>query len=73
MKVTHQGKEVEVTPVEIISQEEQWNQYQLLDGTVVRLKVVVTEILKVVGQFDNFGNPVYLVRSDNVTMTRPVD
>jgi hypothetical protein len=46
---------------------EHWNEYLLDDGTVVRMKAVVTEISRVDGQYDMEGNPVYVVNSANVT------
>ena len=52
--------------VEVQQASEHWNQYLLADGSVVRLKVVVTEIWRVEGQYDNDGNPKYIVRSGNV-------
>ena len=45
---------------------EHWNEYLLSDGTVLRLKSVVTEIVKLVGRFDGDGNPQYLVKSAQV-------
>ena len=36
---------------------EHWNEYLPNDGSVLRLKSVVTEILKLDGRFDADGNP----------------
>lgn len=52
---------------------ENWNEYLADDGTVVRLKVVVTEIVRVDDQYDPDGNPVYLVKSTNVTAVSAPD
>ena len=46
---------------------EHWNEYLLDDGTVVRMKAVVTEIVRVDGHYDPEGNPAYIVFSANVT------
>lgn len=46
--------------------DEFWNEYLLDDGTRVRIKLVVTEVLKLPGEFDVHGNPVYVVNSTNV-------
>jgi hypothetical protein len=46
---------------------EHWNEYLLDDGTVVRMKAVVTEIARVDGHYDQEGNPAYVVFSANVT------
>lgn len=46
---------------------EHWNEYLLDDHTVIRMKAVVTEILRIEGQYDAQGNPSYIVLSTNVT------
>ena len=53
-------------PIASTSSQEFWNEYLLDDGTVVRVKLVATEFLRVDGQFDADGNPVYVVKSTNV-------
>jgi hypothetical protein len=45
---------------------EHWNEYLLNDGSVLRLKSVVTEILKLDGKYDAEGNPQYLIKSAQV-------
>ena len=58
--------------MEIQRSNEQWSEHLLGDGSVVKLKVVVTEIWRVVNEYDNEGNPVYVVKSRNVvTVTAP--
>ncbi len=50
---------------------EHWNEYVCDDGTLIRLKPVVTEILRVEGEYDPMGNPVYVVQNVNVTHVEP--
>lgn len=45
---------------------EHWNEYLIDDGSLLKLKPVVTEVLRVEGQYDAAGNPAYLVQSTNV-------
>ena len=45
---------------------ENFNEYLVEDGTVIKLKNVVTEILRLDGEYDPEGNPIYLVASANV-------
>lgn len=45
---------------------EDFNEYLLDDGTVVKLKVVVTEVARIDNLYDPAGNPVYVVQSANV-------
>ncbi len=59
-----QMRDAEQVPVQ--SSEERWNQYLLEDGTVLKMKIVVTEVYRVDGIYDQDGNPVYHVKSTNV-------
>jgi len=66
------GPLVDAELIDVQQASEQWSQYLLADGTVVKLKVIVTEVWKVVGAFDNDGNPQYVIRSGNiVTINAP--
>jgi cytoskeletal protein CcmA (bactofilin family) len=55
------------TPVEVNQAGEKWNEYLLEDGTVLKMKLVLKKVLKVDGEFDPEGNPVYVMQSTNVT------
>lgn len=59
--------EVEAEAIPFRGNVEHWNEYLLDDGTVVRMKAVVTEIVRVDGHYDDQGNPAYVVFSANVT------
>jgi hypothetical protein len=61
------GEEVEADVIGYRANVEHWNEYLLDDGTVVRLKPVVTEVLRLEGQYDQHGNPGYIIQSTNVT------
>lgn len=65
-KLTIDGVETQVVPVGIKKQTEEFNYYTLDDGTRLKLKVIVMDVLRIEGQKDEFGNPRYLVRSNNV-------
>jgi hypothetical protein len=58
---------IEATEVGFRTSGEYWNEYLADDGTVIRMKLVVTEVLRIDGQYDPEGNPAYLVKSSNVT------
>ena len=65
-KVPLGNQMVEAEEVAINSSHENWNEYLLSDGSVVRVKLVVTEAVKVVDMYDQQGNPVYVVQSTNI-------
>ena len=61
------GRQVQATPVDINQTHERWNEYLLEDGTVLKMKLVLKKVFKVEGEFDEEGNPVYVMQSTNVT------
>ena len=66
-KVPYQGKEFEGIEVPIKASGELWNEYLLEDGTVIRLKVVMTDVIKVENEFDGEGTPVYVMKSTMIS------
>ena len=62
---------VEVTGVELSfrSGSEDFNEYLVDDGSVIKFKAVVTEIVRLEDVYDAEGQPVYLVNSQNVVRT----
>ncbi len=72
MIISHKGKDVEVIPVEIISQEELWNTYQLADGTVIRVKPIMKDIFKIKDKLGTDGKPMYITKADVVVHLRGV-
>ncbi len=69
-KINWQGKEVEAFDVDFRVSREDWNEYALLDGTTIRMKAVVSSIIRLEDQFDNEGNPVYMVKSNNMVVVK---
>ena len=60
------GRELEATVMPFQVGGENWNEYVVDDGSIVKLKPVVTEIMRVDGMFDQNGDPVYIVQATNV-------
>jgi hypothetical protein len=52
---------------------EYWNQYLLDDGTVIKMKLVATKVLRVDNKYDQEGNPLYIIQSTNVTSVNALD
>jgi hypothetical protein len=66
------GKEmVDATVMSVQEGGEHWNEYLLGDGSVIRMKTVVTEVLRLDGKFDPEGNPIYILKSANVVHVSP--
>jgi hypothetical protein len=47
---------------------EHWNEYLVEDGSVVKMKSVATDIVRIEGRFDSEGNPMYVVKSTNIVV-----
>lgn len=60
------GDLVDAEHIEINQASEYWNQYLLEDGTVIKMKLVATKVVRLVNQYDQAGNPVYFINSTNV-------
>jgi hypothetical protein len=59
-------------PVEVVSSNEVWNVYRILNtGDRVKVKLVVTDVFRVKGQFDQNGEPYYIVTSGLMVSPMP--
>ena len=67
------GRSHDAIYVPVRESHETWNEYVLEDGTVLRMKLVVTEVYRIEGMYDGEGNPVYQVKSSNVPAVLPPD
>lgn len=72
-KIMFQGKECDAESVDVNQTSEYWNQYLLDDGTVVKFKTVVTDVVKLIGEYDGEGNPVYVIKSKNIVSVSAPD
>ena len=63
--VDFQGRKVQGTEVGFDTMREEWNEYALRDGTSLKVKTVLTSVVRLNGEHDPQGDPVYLVRSNN--------
>lgn len=64
-------KEAEL--VDVTSSSEPWSNYLLSDGTTVRMKVVLSEVWRVIDEYDNDGNPVYVMQSTGIMNVQAPD
>jgi hypothetical protein len=60
-------------PVDVVSSKEGWSEFQLADGTVIRAKTVLLDVKKMVGQFNQDGEPVYELQLTMVNQARVPD
>ncbi len=60
------GREVEAMDVDFETVKEDWNEYKLEDGTVLKFKTVVSSIIRTEDYDPMTGDPVYHIRSTNI-------
>ncbi len=68
-KIQLGSAEVEVVEVAVNARKDGIIEYELSDGSRIRLAVAPTQILRAVGSYDADGNPTYLVRHGIVINT----
>jgi len=60
------GREIGAMDVDFETIKEDWNEYTLEDGTVLKFKTVVSSIIRTEDYDPMTGDPVYHVRSTNI-------
>ena len=53
--------------VDVTDSKEPWSEYSLSDGTLLKIKLVLTEVWKIDNEYDADGNPAYVCKLSNVT------
>ena len=59
-------REVEGSQMDFDSIAEPWASYKLSDGTTLKVRPIVTAVLRLEGEYDAAGNPIYTVSSQTV-------
>lgn len=72
-KINLGGREYDAEGVEFETERENWNTYILHDGTQLKLKSVVSEIVRVEGAYAPSGDPLYLVQASNIVVANAPD
>ena len=62
---------VEAEKMDFKTLDEAWSSYRLEDGTVVKIKVVASEVYKLPGADPLTGAPQFLMKSSNVMAVEP--
>jgi hypothetical protein len=60
------GQEHEAEPIGFRTSGEHFNEYLLDDGSVLRIKLILTNVWEVKETYDSLRNPVYLVEHQEV-------
>jgi hypothetical protein len=63
VQVTYNGRTVSGTEVAVDETTERWSEVKLMDGSRLRLKSAVMSAVRIDGEFDGDGNPVYMINA----------
>lgn len=66
------GKVAEGTEVSVEESSEKWSEYNLADGAKIRIKQLVVQVIRLDGQYDPEGNPMYTVKGSPVMVVSDV-
>lgn len=64
--VDYQGRRVEAEVVNFEAKAEGWNQYALEDGTSLKMKLVLLEVVRLVDEYGPTGDPVYVFSAQQI-------
>jgi len=59
------GRMVDGFEVPVVESTERWTEIKLEDGSVLRLKPTIISAVRVSGQYDPDGNPMYALKATN--------
>jgi hypothetical protein len=65
--IDYQGRKVEGELIDFQSKNESWNQYELADGSSMKMKVVLLEIMRLLNEHNPAGEPVYVFTAQQIT------
>lgn len=66
VKIPLDGEAHEGTRIELRETTEPWTRVELADGSSIRIKHVVVDVVRLRDRFDSDGAPVYVVKSTNI-------
>jgi hypothetical protein len=66
-KIQFQGREVTAHEVAFESSGEAFSHYQLEDGTSLKMKIVLLDVMRLEGEYSENGDPVYIFSAHQLT------
>ncbi|MFZ2070427.1 MAG: hypothetical protein WAV32_02250 [Halobacteriota archaeon] len=60
------GGEIEAMDIDFDTIKEDWNEYKLEDGTILKFKTIISSVIRTEEYDPMTGDPVYHIRSTNV-------
>ena len=57
----------------VIDSNERWNEVVLADGTTLRIKLALTQVIRIPDEWDPEGNPIYITKTTNLMVVNAPD
>ncbi len=70
--VEYQGRNVEGQPVSFATTREDWNEYAFEDGSVLRMKTILLEVVRL-DEYSDDGDPIYQFKAHQIMGIRAAD
>ena len=70
MEIKFGGKTIEADEIEVLTESEKWNEYQLANGEVLSVKVILVKVLKARGERNPDGTELYIVNTQNIVKVK---
>ncbi len=59
-------RQAEAEQIDFEAKAEPWASYELADGTILKFRSILTSVMRIEGEYDQSGNPIYVISSQNV-------
>src|SRR5438128_11951793 len=59
-------RQVEAEQIDFEAKAEPWSTYELTDGATLKGRLILTGVLRIEGEYDQSGNPIYVVSTQTV-------
>ena len=65
-RIKFQGEERTAVGIEFEPEKESFSTYALHDGTTLKLKLVLTEVMRIEGAYSPNGDPIYMIQASQI-------
>jgi hypothetical protein len=70
MIMNYQGKQIEVEEIEVVTSNEPWSEYRMIDGKVLCVKNVLISVYKAISEKSPDGESLYLTKNHNIVKVK---
>ena len=67
--IKFQGRDIEADLINISSSDDDWSDFTLEDGTVIKIKTILTKVLRATTEKTEIGEPLYILQMTQITTT----